>query len=68
MPTTSEAQTFSVIKAAVVMDRDDPSIGEVRFLTDEGWREFQLARVELKQLAEELRDGLRTTAADQPGG
>ncbi len=68
MPATSEARTFSVVKAAVVMDRDDPSIGVVKFLTDEGWYTFQLPRIDLKQLAEELQDGLRTTAADQPKG
>jgi len=64
----SDERTVPVIDAVATMDRDDPSIGEVRFLTDEGWRIFQLPRIILKRLARELQDGLQATASDQPKG
>lgn len=68
MPALSEVRTVMAKDASFRMDRDDPSLGEIRLLTDEGWRSFQLARGELGRLARELRDGLRLTDEDQPEG
>lgn len=68
MPTLSELRTVTASDASFAMDRDDPSIGVIKFLTDEGWRKFQFGRGDLHRLAKQLREELESTANDQPEG
>lgn len=68
MGDTVGTQSFDATMITAEIDRDDPSIGQMRFLTDAGWYEFQLARGDLKRLARELQDALRATTLDLPEG
>ena len=68
MAIASDVQSFSASDASAAIDRDDPSLGEITFFTNEGRYKFQLPRMNLKRLARELQASLQASAEDQPEG
>jgi len=68
MPPISELETFQPMDVSAALDRDDPSIGEVKFLVEQRWYKFQLPRSELQRLADSLHRALAETVDDLPEG